>query len=136
MPDRAHVAKIVSAYAKRNALAADQLPALIATVHGTLAGIERGEALPEPASELAPAVPIRRSVQADAITCLDCGLKAKTLKKHLSIAHGMTPHEYRTRWSLPRDYLIVAPNYAARRSELAKSIGLGKSINRSKMDQP
>jgi predicted transcriptional regulator len=125
MPNREHVAKIVSAYAKRNALAADQLPALIATVHGALAAIEDGGALPEPAKELAPAVPIRRSVQPEAITCLDCGHRGKLLKRHLTQAHQLTPATYRERWGLARDYPMVAPNYTARRSELAKAIGLG-----------
>src|ERR1700690_3155904 len=99
MPDREHVAKIVSAYAKRNALAADQLPALIATVHGALVGIEGG-VLPEPTKELVPAVPIRRSVQPDAITCLDCGYRGKILKRHLMSAHQLTPNDYRQRWGL------------------------------------
>ena len=123
MPDREQVAKIVSAYAKRNVLAADQLPALIATVHGALARIEGG-VLPEPAKELVPAVPIRRSVQPEAIICLDCGYQGKMLKRHLA-KHQLTPEAYRERWGLKRDYPMVAPNYAARRSELAKSLGLG-----------
>ena len=132
MPDREHVAKIVSAYAKRNALAADQLPALIATVHGALVGIEGG-VLPEPTKELVPAVPIRRSVQPDAITCLDCGYRGKMLKRHLT-THQLTPDEYRKRWGLKRDYPMVAPNYAARRSALAKSLGLG--LKRTQSGQP
>ena len=120
-----HVAKIVSAYAKRNTLAADQLPVLITTVHGALVGIEGG-GLSEPAKFLAPAVPIRRSVQPDAITCLDCGQRLKMLKGHLMNAHKLTPAAYRERWGLKNDYPIVAPNYAARRSEMAKSYGLGQ----------
>ena len=126
MLDREHVAKIVSAYAKRNTLAADQLPALIATVHAALSGIERG-GLPTPAmGRPEPAVPIRRSVQPEAITCLDCGHRQKTLKRHLMTAHQLTPDGYRVRWGLKGDYPLVAPNYTARRSELAKSIGLGQ----------
>jgi MucR family transcriptional regulator, transcriptional regulator of exopolysaccharide biosynthesis len=124
MPDGEHVAKIVIAYAKRNSLAADQLPALIATVHGALASIEGG-GQPERAKELVPAVPIRRSIQLDAITCLDCGYRGKMLKRHLISAHQLTPNDYRQRWGLKIDYPMVAPNYAASRSELAKSIGLG-----------
>jgi predicted transcriptional regulator len=124
MPDREHVAKIVSAYAKRNSLAADQLPSLIATVHGALTRLEGG-VVPEPATELMPAVPVRRSVQPDTITCLDCGYRGKMLKRHLISAHRLTPNDYRQRWRLKNDYPMVAPNYAASRSELAKSFGLG-----------
>lgn len=125
MPDREHVAKIVSAYAKRNPLAADQLPALIATVHTALASIEGGGP-PTPAIGPTPAVPIRRSIQPDAITCLDCGHRQKILKRHIMTAHQLTPDGYRVRWGLKRDYPMVAPNYTARRRELAKSIGLGQ----------
>jgi predicted transcriptional regulator len=125
MLDREHVARIVSAYAKRNTLAADQLPALIATVHAALAGIEGG-GLPEPAKELVPAVPIRRSIQPDAIICLDCGRHQKLLKRHLMTLHELTPAAYRERWGLKSDYPMVAPSYGARRSELAKSFGLGQ----------
>jgi predicted transcriptional regulator len=129
MPDRGHVAKIVSAYAKRNALAADQLPALIATVHAALVSIEGGGP-PAPAIGPEPAVPIRRSVQPEAITCLDCGHRQKTLKRHLMTAHHLTPAAYRERWGLKSDYPMVAPNYAARRSEMAKSFGLGQRSRR------
>jgi predicted transcriptional regulator len=102
MADTDHVAKIVSAYAKRNQLPADQLPALIATVHGALASIERGTPS-EPVKGPEPAVPIRRSVQPEAITCLDCGHRQKTLKRHLMTAHQLTPATYRERWGLKRD---------------------------------
>jgi len=127
MADRGHVARIVSAYAKRNALAADQLPVLIATVHGALAGIEGGSP-PEPVlSPLpVPAVPVRRSIQPDAITCLDCGYSGKMLKRHLMTAHQLAPAAYRERWRLKPEYPLIAPNYSARRSDLAKSIGLGQ----------
>jgi predicted transcriptional regulator len=125
MPDREHVTKIVSAYAKRNTLTADQLSALIATVHGALVGIESG-GLPEPATELlVPAVSVRRSVQPDAITCLDCGYSGKMIRRHLT-KHQLTPETYRERWGLKHDYPLIAPNYSARRSEMAKSIGLGQ----------
>jgi predicted transcriptional regulator len=125
MPDREHVARIVSAYAKRNQLPADQLPALIATVHGALVGIEGG-GLSEPAKFLAPAVPIRRSVQPEAIICLDCGRHQRVLKRHLMTAHKLTVDEYRKRWGLKSDYPMVAPNSTVHRRELAKSIGLGQ----------
>lgn len=126
MPEREHVTRIVSAYARRNPLSADQLPALIATVHAAFAGIESG-GLSEPAKERhVPAVPMRRAVQPDAITCLDCGYRGQMLKRHLMTAHNLSPDDYRKRWGLKDDYPMVAPNYAARRSELAKSIGLGR----------
>jgi predicted transcriptional regulator len=117
------VAEIVGAYLRRHQVAADQLPTLISTVYGALSGIEN--APPEPAPNLTPAVPIRRSIGDDAITCLDCGKKAKMIKRHLATAHAMTPDQYRARWGLPNDYPLVAKNYAMRRSELARSIGLG-----------
>jgi predicted transcriptional regulator len=118
------VAEIVAAYVAHNTISPDQLPTLIATVNQALAGL--GQAPTAAPTALTPAVPIRRSVGADAITCLDCGYKGQMLKRHLTTAHGLTVHEYRTRWALARDYPVVAPNYAARRSELAKSIGLGR----------
>jgi predicted transcriptional regulator len=125
MADRGHVTKIVSAYAKRNQLPADQLPALIVTVHAALASIEGG-GQPEPAIGPEPAVPVRRSVQPDYLVCLDCGRHQKMLKRHLMNSHQLSPGQYRKRWGLKSDYPIVAPNYRARRSELAKSIGLGR----------
>jgi predicted transcriptional regulator len=129
MPDTGHVAKIVSAYIKRNQLPADQLPVLIATVHAALASIGGG-GRPEPAVGPEPAVPIRRSIQPEAIICLDCGRHQKMLKRHLTTAHQLTPDEYRKRWGLKSDYPMSAPNYTARRSELAKSYGLGKGGRR------
>lgn len=126
MPDTEHVTKIVSAYTKRNSLPADQLPVLIATVHAALADVERRAPQAPPPMALVPAVPIRRSVQPDTITCLDCGRPQKMLKRHLMTAHQLAPNKYRERWGLKRDYPMVAPNYTARRSELAKSIGLGR----------
>ena len=126
MPDTAEVTKIVSAYAKRNALAPDQLPQLIAIVHGAFARIESGQSPPAPQHALVPAVSVKRSVQRDAITCLDCGKPQKMLKRHLLTSHQLTPDQYRERWGLARDYPMVAPGYAAQRSELAKSIGLGR----------
>jgi predicted transcriptional regulator len=118
------VTEIVAAYVRRNAIAPSELPALIQEVSRSLAGL--GQAPAAPPASLTPAVPIRRSVGAEAITCLDCGRKAKMLKRHLMTAHAMTVDEYRSRWSLPSDYPMVAKTYSARRSELAKSLGLGK----------
>ncbi len=118
------VAEIVAAYVGNNTISPDQLPTLITTVSQALASL--GQAPAAAPTALTPAVPIRRSVAADAITCLDCGYKGQMLKRHLSTSHGLGVDEYRTRWGLGDDYPMVAPNYAARRSELAKSIGLGR----------
>jgi predicted transcriptional regulator len=118
-----YVAEIVAAFLKRNQVPAPELPALIASVSQSLASLGQAPAaVPAP---LTPAVSIRNSVGAETITCLDCGKKAKMLKRHILTAHSMTVDEYRSRWGLRPDYPMVARNYAARRSELAKSIGLG-----------
>jgi predicted transcriptional regulator len=134
MPDPKHVAKIVGAYAKRNTIAADQLSALVGTVSAALSLIEGGGLL-EPSKELGPAVPIKRSVQAEAIICLDCGARQKVLKRHIMTMHKLTVGEYRRRWGLTSDYPVVAPNYAAQRRAIAKSLELG-GRNRSQADQP
>jgi predicted transcriptional regulator len=118
------VAEIVVAYVGKNHVDPSELPSLIASVSKALAGL--GTAPAAPTTTLTPAVPIRRSVGADTITCLDCGYRAQMLKRHLMTAHGMTTGEYRVRWNLPSDYAVVAKNYSARRSELAKSLGLGR----------
>ena len=112
-------AEIVAAHVGKNAVSADQLPALIQTVHNALAGLGS-----EP-EKRDPAVPIKKSVGKDAITCLECGKAAKMLKRHLNTAHGLNVQEYRERWGLPSDYPMTAPNYAAARSAMAKKIGLG-----------
>ncbi len=98
------------------------MPGLIATVHETLATLGPEEAAPRPE----PAVPIKQSVKPEYIVCLDDGKKLKMLKRHLKTAYNMTPDDYRKRWGLPSDYPMVAPNYAATRSKLAKKIGLGR----------
>jgi putative zinc finger/helix-turn-helix YgiT family protein len=122
-PMKEQVAEIVAAYVGHNTIPSDQLPTLITSVRQALAGL--GQSTAAPPAALTPAVPIRRSVGANAITCLDCGYMGQMLKRHLTTAHGLGVDEYRTRWGLPSDYPMVAPNYAARRSELAKQIGLG-----------
>src|SRR5215469_9500680 len=117
------VAEIVAAYLRKNSVAPNGVPAVIAQVYKSLA--ELGN--PQPAdTPLQPAVPIRRSVSPEFITCLECGAKGAMLRRHLSSAHNLTPAEYRDRWKLRTDYPLVAPKYAARRSELAKALGLGK----------
>ncbi len=118
-------ASIVSAYVARNNVQAAELPRVIASIHTALAGLE-GAPAAVPAEPLVPAVPIRKSVTPDAIICLEDGRAFKTLKRHLSTSYGMTPEQYRTKWGLPADYPMVAPNYAEARSAMAKSIGLGR----------
>ena len=118
-------AEIVGAYVGHHTVAASDLPDLITTVGRELAGL--GQALAEPEEEKpTPAVPIKRSVTPDHIICLEDGKKLKMLKRHLKTRYDMTPDEYRERWGLKDDYPMVAPNYAAQRSDLAKKIGLGR----------
>lgn len=115
---------IVSAHVSNNVVTSDQLPRLIQTVYGSLASLGLA---PEPVEEKRqPAVSVRASVKPDAITCLECGAKFKMLKRHIDTDHGLTPADYRARWSLPGDYPMVAPEYAAKRKDLAVKIGLGR----------
>lgn len=116
---------IVSAYVTKNVVAPDELPAMIRTIHNTLQELDQGTNA-SPLPELTPAVPVKKSVTPDYIICLEDGKKLKMLKRYLRSQYGMTPEEYRIRWGLPADYPIVAPNYAAQRSKLAKQIGLGR----------
>jgi len=116
--------EIVSAHVANNAVARDEVAPLIQSVFDKLNALVSDE---EPASvELTPAVPIRRSVTDDYIVCLEDGKKLKMLKRHLMTAYNMTPEEYRAKWGLKPDYPMVAPNYAQKRQELAKKIGLGR----------
>lgn len=119
-------AKIVSAYVSANTIASQDLPGLIRTVYSALQDISDTPALaPESAPE--PAVAVKKSITPDFIICLEDGKKFKSLKRHLRTRYGMTPDEYRTKWGLPHDYPMVAPNYAKERSTLAKRMGLGTS---------
>jgi predicted transcriptional regulator len=121
-------AEIISAYVSNNSVATADLSKLIRDVHAILQCLAKGETMPEPVEvKLIPAVPIKKSVTPDFITCLEDGKKFKSLKRHLSTAYGLTPDAYRAKWGLPLDYPIVAPNYAAQRSALAKTMGLGQS---------
>ena len=115
------VSQIVSAYVSKNSLPSGELPQLIKTVHEALKN--PGQAT---ASPLEPAVPIKKSIKPNYVICLEDGMKLKMLKRHLRTAYDMTPDEYRRKWGLSSDYPMVAPKYAARRSELAKQIGLGR----------
>ncbi len=116
-------AQIVSAHVSKNKVETDALPSLIQTVFRSL--VKAGEAEAPAAPVQMPAVPVKRSVFPDHIVCLEDGKKLKMLKRHLQTSYNMTPEAYRTKWGLPKDYPMVAPTYAARRSQLAKNIGLG-----------
>lgn len=124
-------AEIVSAYVSNNTVAATELPALINDVYGALQRTSGTQVEPEP-EPLKPAVPVKKSVMPDYIICLEDGKKFKSLKRHLRTHYDMTPEEYREKWDLPADYPMVAPNYAAARSELAKKMGLGQQRKRTK----
>jgi predicted transcriptional regulator len=115
---------IVSAYVSANQVAPQDLPALIRTVHTALREVSGApQVAVEPSLE--PAVAVKKSVTPDFIICLEDGKKFKSLKRHLRTRYAMTPEEYRTKWGLPHDYPMVAPNYAKARSDLAKRMGLG-----------
>jgi predicted transcriptional regulator len=118
-------AQIVSAHVARNTVAVDALPDLIKQTYQALGSVGDAPTLPE-AERPMPAVPLKKSVFPDYIICLEDGKKLKTLKRHLHSSYSMSPEQYRERWGLPRDYPMVAPNYAERRSALAKQIGLGR----------
>ena len=117
-------AEIVAAYVTHNSVTTSGLPALIELVHLALTNLGGVTATPK-AEPLVPAVSVRKSITPEYLICLDDGKKFKSLKRHIG-SLGMTPDQYRTKWSLPKDYPMVAPAYAAKRSELAKVIGLGQ----------
>ncbi len=119
-------AEIVAAYVAGNEVAQQDLPALIRTVHMALRDVSGASPRP-PEATLEPAVPIKKSVSAEYIICLEDGKRFKSLKRHLRTRYAMTPDEYRAKWNLPHDYPMVAPNYAKERSNLAKRMGLGLS---------
>ncbi len=116
--------KIVSAYVSNNNLPVSEIPTVIRSVRDALTTANQPPA--EPTEELKPAVPIKKSVTADYIVCLEDGKRLKMLKRHLMSSYNMTPDQYRAKWSLPADYPMVAPNYAKSRSELALKLGLGR----------
>jgi predicted transcriptional regulator len=117
------VARIIASYVSHHSLAPDQIPELIASVYRSISGLGQQA---EPAATLTPAVSVRRSVQRDAVTCLDCGWKGKMLRRHLTTQHGLTGEAYLKRWNLPGDHPLTAPSYSAQRSTLAKELGLGR----------
>lgn len=119
------VSDIVVAYVSNNTVAREELPALIAEVHSAIDRLRSGAGA-QPEAKPVPAVPVKKSVTPDYIICLEDGKPFKSLKRHLATHHGLTPDEYRQKWGLPRDYPMVAPAYAAARSTLARTMGLGR----------
>ncbi len=118
-------ADIVSAFVSNNSVPAQEVPGLIQSVHRALSTVSSSEA-PAEAAPREPAVPVKKSVNPDYIVCLEDGRKFKSLKRHLRTKYNMSPEEYRSKWGLPKDYPMVAPNYAKARSDLAKQMGLGQ----------
>lgn len=125
---------IVAAHVSNNSVGVEDLPSLITNVYGALAGLGTAPVVEEEKPE--PAVSVRASVKPDYIVCLEDGKKLKMLKRHLMTHYNMTPEEYRVRWNLPADYPMVAPNYAEKRRELAKKIGLGRKPNARRGRKP
>ena len=123
-------ARIVGAYAGNAKLSPNELTDTIAAVSRTLAQVGAASGEPEK-KEAVPVVPVKKSVTPDFIVCLEDGQRHKMLKRHILSAHGLSPDDYRAKWGLPGDYPMVAPNYAATRSQLAKQIGLGRSPRKS-----
>ncbi len=129
--EKALLAQILSSYLSNNTVAPADLPSVIESVKKAFGG--SAEAISTTTSDSAskawqPAVPVKKSVTPDSVICLCCGQKFKSLKRHLETAHQLTPSEYRASFGLKSDYPVVAPNYAAQRSDLAKSLGLGRKV--------
>ena len=122
-------AEVVAAYVGNNSLPATQLPEVINTVYGTLRRVNGVLPLADGQPQKA-AISVRKSITPEYIVCLEDGKKLKMLKRHLRTVYGMSPDEYRTKWGLPMDYPMVAPNYSKQRSAFAKKIGLGRSGGR------
>jgi predicted transcriptional regulator len=129
--EKALVAQILSSYLSNNTVAPAELPSVIESVKKAFGGSAEAISTTPSASATKtwqPAVPVKKSVTPDAVICLCCGQKFKSLKRHLQTTHQLNPREYRAAFELKSDYPLVAPNYAARRSELAKSLGLGRKV--------
>tara|TARA_B100000678_G_scaffold110538_1_gene92514 strand:- start:29 stop:472 length:444 start_codon:yes stop_codon:yes gene_type:complete len=126
----AFTSNIVEAYVANNSAELDDVPVLINNVYSALSGLSGGQPQEEERPE--PAVSIRASVKPDYLVCLEDGKKLKMLKRYLRTNYDMSPEEYRERWNLPSDYPMVAPNYAEKRRELAKKIGLGRAPNQKR----
>jgi predicted transcriptional regulator len=129
MEDKAEIIEmttdIVSAYVGANTISASDLPLLIQSVHHALSAVNNGVVEVEAAVK-EPAVPLKKSITPDYLICLEDGRKFKSLKRHLRTKYNMSPEDYRGKWALPKDYPMVAPNYARARSDLAKQMGLGQ----------
>jgi predicted transcriptional regulator len=119
------VTEIVAAHLSNNSVAVGDIPRLINEVYGALTGLTGARTASSTVGRQEPAIPVKKSISPDFIICLEDGKKLKMLKRHLRTAYGMTPDQYREKWSLPSDYPMVAPNYAKKRSSLARQIGLG-----------
>jgi predicted transcriptional regulator len=128
------VARIAGSYVRHNKIATAQLPVLIAEIHRSLTSL--GRAAPPADEALTPAVSVRRSVRPDYVVCLECGYQGKMLRRHLAAAHGLDANAYRARWKLPPDHPLTAPNYTARRSTIAKQLGLGRRPGTSGSEPP
>ena len=124
-------AEIVSAFVSNNSVAAGDIPALINQVHSALVRVSSGNK-EQPSGTHKPAVLVKKSITPDYLVCLEDGKKFKSLKRHLRTQYNITPEQYREKWSLPPDYPMVAPNYAAARSKLARDMGLGQQPRRRK----
>lgn len=116
---------IVSSYVNNNVISPDKIKELIQSTYKTLSSLDKSQA-PNSQGNTKPAVPVSKSIQEDFLVCLEDGKKLKMLKRYLRTKFNLTPEEYRAKWDLPPDYPMVAPGYAARRSEFAKQFGLGK----------
>jgi len=123
--------EIVAAYVSNNPTPISELPGMIRSIHATLDGLSGGSGT-EIATTQKPAVTVKKSVTPEHIVCLEDGKKLKMLKRYLRSRYGLSPEEYRSKWGLPADYPMVAPNYAAQRSEFAKKIGLGRGAPATK----
>ena len=123
--------EVVASYVSANTIRVEALPELIRSVHQSLANLGKAEPA-RPAEKQKPAVPIARSVTEDYIVCLEDGKRLKMLKRYLRSKFNLSPDEYRRKWGLPPEYPMVAPAYAARRSDFAKKIGLGRGVRRQR----
>lgn len=128
-----YVSDIVCAHVSNNAVTPSDVPNLIQSVHTALAGL--GKEQTPVVEKQTPAVSIRASVKHDAIVCLECGERMKMLKRHLTTDHQLTPADYKSKWQLPMDYPLVAPEYAAKRRDLAVKIGLGRKAKKNKPEE-
>ena len=122
-------AEVAAAYVSNNVIPSDELPDLINRIHSALSTAGKAEPEPEPEKQK-PAVSVRRSITPDYLVCLEDGKQLKMLKRYLRTNYDMSPEEYRAKWNLPSDYPMVAPNYAAKRAQMARDIGLGRGGRR------